>query len=153
MQAPTSDPGTTGDQPPSAVNRWTFSIRTRRPSLLAIFAPWLVSPRAHDASVLLATWAHSPHKGDYAATPHYQRGFVEQNHAVMQLAREMRIPCFDFASSMPTSPELWRDGRHVNARGAKIQAQLLARYLIENSLLPKAESPSPKTHPDSLLTN
>lgn len=153
VQAPTSDPGThgrsaaIGGEPMDVLDQNPPTFITRNLRTLVGIA------RAHDASVLLATWAHSPHKGDYAATPHYQRGFVEQNHAVMQLAREMRIPCFDFASSMPTSPELWRDGRHVNARGAKIQAQLLARYLIENSLLPKAESPSPKTHPDSLLTN
>ncbi len=153
VQAPTSDPGTHG--PSIAIGGEPMDVLDQNPPIFTTrnLRTIVGIARAHNASVLFATWAHSPHKGDYAATPHYRRGFTEQNQAVIALAREMRIPCFDFALSMPVTLELWRDGRHVNARGAKIQAQLFARYLVENNLLPAPETLSPLPDQSPLLTN
>lgn len=153
VQSPTSDPGmhgrstAIGGEPMDVLNQNPPIFITRNLQSIVGIA------RAHGASVLLATWAHSPHKGDYAATPHYQRGFVEQNQAVTALANSLAVPCFEFASIMPTTPELWRDGRHVNALGARLQAQLFAQYLIENNLLPAPSATFPTSQSNSLLTN
>lgn len=136
VQAPTSDPGTHtaskaigGD--PMEVLKQNSTDYTRRN-----IKNMVAMSRVHGAGVLLATWAHSAHKGDYAATPHYELGFREYNDAVRDLARELDCPLFDFAEEMPDAPELWRDGRHVNAAGADLQSRMFARFLIDHTLVP-----------------
>lgn len=91
--------------------------------------------RTHGADVLLATWAHSPHMNDYAATPHYQRGFRENNAVVADVAHDQGASLFDFASVMPTAKDYWSDGRHVNEAGAREKAELFAGYLDQSGML------------------
>ena len=91
--------------------------------------------RAQGVDVLLATWAHSPYLEDYAATPHYQRGFRENNEVVAEVARKVVASLFDFAGVMPQAKEYWADGRHVNEAGAAEKARLFADYLHGSGLL------------------
>ena len=46
----------------------------------------------------------------------------------------MNVCYFDFADEMPTHPSYWRDGRHVNAKGAELQAEMFARFIDSNAL-------------------
>jgi lysophospholipase L1-like esterase len=91
--------------------------------------------REHGVAVLLSTWAHSPDFDDYAATPHYQRGFGENNRVVREVAAELRVPLFDFASRMPRERKYWADGRHVNRKGALLKAELFAGFVHEAGLI------------------
>ena len=90
--------------------------------------------REYGAEIMLTSWAHSPHKGDYAATAVYQDGFRESNQAVAALAAQRGVPFFDFAAVMPLDDELWRDGRHVTEEGARRKAELFAAFIHENLL-------------------
>jgi lysophospholipase L1-like esterase len=91
--------------------------------------------RAHGVEVLLSTWAHSPYFGDYASTPHYQRGFQENNSVIGDVARERGITLFDFAQKMPKDKKYWRDGRHVNEEGALVKAKLFADFIHGSGFL------------------
>lgn len=133
VQAPTADPGThgasraIGGDPEVALELNPpiyFARNLRNTAAIA---------RANSAHVVFVTWAHSPNKGDYAATSHYQRGFRENNDVVKAVASEQNDLCFDFAPEMPTKPEYWRDGRHVNERGADLQAKLFSEFLVRNA--------------------
>jgi lysophospholipase L1-like esterase len=135
VQADTSDPGThgysrrIGGEPLEVLNQNPpVYFRRNLRNIIAV-------ARANGANVLLATWAHSNECGDYAATPHYEEGFAENNDVVRQMAREQGAPLFDFATLMPKTRSYWRDGRHVNEAGARLQAAMFAKYLHENHLI------------------
>ncbi len=92
--------------------------------------------RENGVRIMLATWAYSPHRGDYAATTHYQYGFRETNEAILDVARRHGVPCFDFAGVMPQGKEYWADGRHCNEAGAQKKAELYADFLVREGLVP-----------------
>ncbi len=85
--------------------------------------------RARGAELVLASWAWCPTKGDLAGEDLYQRAFAENNAVLADVARERSLPWFDFQSRMPTDPELWHDGAHVNPAGARRKAELFAEFL------------------------
>jgi lysophospholipase L1-like esterase len=89
--------------------------------------------RAAGAEVMLATWAHSPEIGDYAATPQYQRGIRELNQSILKVAGETASACYDFAPEMPSDVRYWRDGRHVNAAGAALQGERFAQFIAAHA--------------------
>lgn len=91
--------------------------------------------KIHGVRILLATWASSPNKNDYAATPAYLRGFKEGNEVVKKVGKELQIPVYDFASQMEEDPSYWYDGRHVNEKGAVLKAKLFAKYLVDSGIL------------------
>jgi hypothetical protein len=91
--------------------------------------------KANGVEIMFSTWAYSPYLNDYASTPHYQKGFDENNEAVREVALGSGMPFFDFASVMPKDKKYWRDGRHVNALGAEKMAELFAVFIHENGLI------------------
>ncbi len=100
--------------------------------------------RAHDVRIMLATWAFSPCFSDYASTPHYQLGFRETNDVIRSVAASRNTPIYDFASEMPTDTVYWVDGRHLNAKGAFLKAELFASFLERRGLLPRVQAGSEK---------
>lgn len=91
--------------------------------------------KEYNISVLLSTWAHSNQLDDYAASPHYEVGFKENNEVVKKVAKLHNVPCYDFESEMPKDKRYWSDGRHVNEEGAKIKGELFAKFIYENRLI------------------
>jgi len=91
--------------------------------------------RVHGAEVLLSTWAHSPHFGDYASTRHYERGFRENNAVVREIAFEHGVALFEFGQRMPKDRKYWADGRHVNEKGAQLKARLFGEFIHRSGLL------------------
>jgi lysophospholipase L1-like esterase len=85
--------------------------------------------RQHGFALLLPSWASCPHKGDYASTPLYRRGFAEHNAVLREVAEENGVPFYDFAAEMTCDPALWDDGRHNTAAGARLKAELFAAFL------------------------
>lgn len=94
-----------------------------------------VLARHRGADVLLTSWAYSPHEDDYAAEAAYQRGFREHNTVSREVAAKLSLPFFDFAQVMPLDDELWDDGRHNTAAGARRKAELFAAFLVDRNLL------------------
>ena len=84
---------------------------------------------------MLATWAYSPQKGDYASTEHYIQGFQEGNAIILKLGQELGVPVFDFASVMPQDANYWQDGRHVNYDGVALKATLFSDFIHRNGLI------------------
>jgi len=83
----------------------------------------------HDIMIMLATWAHSPYKNDYASQDYYEHAFQENNDVIKEVAADEQIPLFDFAAVMPQEAIYWADGRHSNEAGALVKAQLFAEYI------------------------
>ena len=91
--------------------------------------------REHEVRIMFSTWAHSSQMEDYASLSHYQQGFRENNQVVAGVASSHQLPLFDFAAAMPQDPKYWADGRHVNAEGALLKAQLFAEYIVQQKLI------------------
>lgn len=93
--------------------------------------------KEHNISVLLATWAHSNRFNDYSATPHYEKGFAENNEVVKKVGSDHNVPVYDFASEMPMDEKFWsdNDGRHVNELGAELKGKLFANFIYLNKLI------------------
>lgn len=135
-QADTADPGMHG--PSQAIGGEPLGVLAQNSP--AFYRRNLFSmigmARAHGAKVTVATWAHSPLVKDYVATPHYQRGVAELNQVVREVALAQQVPCLDFAARMTADLSYWRDGRHVNAKGARLQAEIFGDFLIREKLVP-----------------
>lgn len=95
--------------------------------------------RRHGIVPVLMSFASSPDFPAYAwsSSPEFQAAYRESNQMIRDVATQLPAPFFDFAAAFPTSAENFTDGIHVNAQGARLQAQLLARYLVEAGLLTK----------------
>lgn len=91
--------------------------------------------KANNISVLLSTWAHSNLFNDYAATPHYEFGFKENNDVVRKVGKTYNVFFYDFASDMPNDIQYWFDGRHVNEKGAELKGELFANYIFNQDNL------------------
>jgi lysophospholipase L1-like esterase len=135
VRAPTADPGAHdassiigGDPKDVLQQNEPIYFRRNLRNMVAV-------ARANGVKVMMATWACSPLRGDYASTEHYQAGIAQNNAVVKETAREQQVELFDFAAVMPTDPRFWRDGRHVNESGAQRQGELFARFLAESKLL------------------
>jgi lysophospholipase L1-like esterase len=106
--------------------RW-FARNTEQMILLA---------RARGAAVMLTSFATCPERGGYAAEPHYRRGFAENDKAMQALAARLSVPFYDFAAEMPLDLELWDDGVHNTAPGARRKAELFAAFVAGHFLPP-----------------
>lgn len=95
--------------------------------------------RQHKIGIVLSTWAHSPLIGDYVSLPPYQKGVAENNEVIRKVAGEQNVPLFDFAAVMPTDKKYWHDGRHVNELGSQLKAELFAKFLDEQGLIPEKQ--------------
>ncbi len=93
--------------------------------------------RENGVKVMLATWAYSPHFGDYASRDYYQQTYEEHNDIIRQFNTSHHLPIFDFATLMPQTEDFWADGRHVNEKGALLKAELFAEFLDEVGLIEK----------------
>jgi lysophospholipase L1-like esterase len=102
---------------------------------------------AHGSQVVLVTWPFSGKVGDYVSLPHYRQGVADLNRDLRELAMQLRIPMFDLATKMPDDPKYWRDGRHVNEKGAELEGLMLAQFLMESRLInqPKNQFGLPPT--------
>ena len=97
--------------------------------------------RGNNVGVMLASWAYSPLEydfpgGDFMTEPFRQAAVVEQNQVMATIASDLDVPYYDFAVDMPEDMQYWVDGLHVNANGARIQAERFAAFIVENGLLP-----------------
>lgn len=95
--------------------------------------------RENNIDVLLATWAWSNQKDDYASSSHYERGFREQNDMIKKVAEMKNLPVYDFASEIPMDAKYWGDGRHNNQEGIALKSKLFAQFIIDNHILDKKE--------------
>ena len=73
-------------------------------------------------------------EGDYASRASYQRGFRETNDVSRRVAERNGVAFFDYAALMPTEKKYWHDGRHVNAEGARVKAELFAAFISEHAI-------------------
>ena len=58
------------------------------------------------------------------------------NDTIKSVAGEMGANLFDFASVFTTDKRYYTDGIHVNEDGARLKADLFAKYIIDSNLIP-----------------
>ncbi len=85
------------------------------------------------ARVLFTSWARCPEKDREHA---FHGAAVDEHNAVLaRVAGEQGVAFFDFAARMPVDPALWADGRHTNAAGSRVKAELFAEFLRAEGLV------------------
>ena len=92
----------------------------------------------HGVDVVLSSFAYSPHFADQHrfSSEEYQAALEETNQLLATLAEDTKVHFLDFAAVFPKDKRYFTDGRHVNKEGARLKAELFARYLRDNNLPP-----------------
>lgn len=93
--------------------------------------------RQNKIDVLFTTWAYSDQFEDYAATPHYQYGFKENNEIIKKIGKDEKVAVLDFAEEMPEDKKYWADGRHLNYEGNLFKAEIFADFIHKNNIIKK----------------
>ena len=91
--------------------------------------------RHHGIKVLIPTFTYSAKMGDFMSARHYKFGVQEQNELIRNLEPQSGVWIYDFIRDMPDEPTYWKDGRHVNVKGAQKKAELIARYIHNNHII------------------
>lgn len=102
--------------------------------------------RRHRVQVVLMTFINLPmtpgemieHIGrncPIGSSPDYWKALDEMNEVVREVARQDAVPLQDLARVFPKEKRYFTDGHHVNAEGAKLEAELCARFLVETQLI------------------
>ena len=69
-------------------------------------------------------------------TTEYKEAYIQNNGIVRDVATDLDVPLFDFATVMPLEAAYFTDGAHFTAEGNDHRVELVAEYLIEAGLLP-----------------
>lgn len=95
--------------------------------------------QARGIPVVFSTYGYTRQRQDlgYLATKDYQSGLEEMNEAIRSLARERGVPLIEFQTQMPEDKTFWRDEFHVSSQGAHKAGRIIAKKLIQLSLVPK----------------
>ena len=93
--------------------------------------------RENDINVLLMTIAVNPNEWGIGATPYYLDATAEHIELIQQLALDLDVPIFDFASVMPLDSEFWVGSIHYSAAGEEVHAGLIAEFLTKKELIPQ----------------
>lgn len=100
--------------------------------------------RENGIAVLFSTWAWSDQLSDYAASPHYQKGFNDLNDVVKKIGKTKNVEVYDFAVEMPVDKKYWADGSHSNLAGVTLKAKLFANYIVKTNFLGDIETAKKK---------
>jgi hypothetical protein len=65
----------------------------------------------------------------------FSRYMVVFNDRIRALATEEGLPVLDFQRDVPPTKELFIDEMHVTPRGARLEAELATKFLLENGLV------------------
>jgi lysophospholipase L1-like esterase len=87
--------------------------------------------RHFHVNLMLATFAGCAGIGDFIAVPAYQRAIREGNDVIRAAATRNDVPLLEFSTAMDPDPRLWTDGQHVNEKGAKVMAEIFAKFVHE----------------------
>lgn len=112
--------------------------------------------KLRNVDVVLATLAwSSDFEKEWVSLPEVGDELAEHNHITRNIAVEMDVHLFDFASVFPSEKQYFVDGRHMNAEGARLKGDLFADYMAESGLLPEArvKSAAPSSEEGSQLSS
>jgi lysophospholipase L1-like esterase len=104
-------------------------------------ASLLAVAKAHGVEVVLASFAYSPEfpEEPRVTEPDYQQALADNNEILRRIARENGAAFFDFAATFPTDRRYYADGRHNNEEGARLKAEMFAKFLVESGLISTAK--------------
>lgn len=86
--------------------------------------------------VVIATYAYTDQiPGDWVLLKHYRDGVKEHNDLIREISSHYPVYFYDHQAEFPKDASLFFDGRHVNEKGAKLKAQLFAKYIINKKIL------------------
>jgi lysophospholipase L1-like esterase len=93
---------------------------------------------SRDIKVLLATFAYTSEIKDPIAGVNdvFQLGIDQANQQLRHIALENGVPLIDFAELFPRDKRYYWDFQHVNEEGSELKAEMFARFLHENSMIP-----------------
>ena len=97
----------------------------------------LVIAKHRGVQPVLATFAYSEAGRDASSSSELRHGMDQANRIVLRVGGEFEVPVFDFAAAFPKDPTLFVGGVHVNARGARLKAEMFADFLVDSALIPK----------------
>ena len=90
--------------------------------------------QADDFQIMFMTWITNPNDPHFVGE--WRTIAAQYNVIAKRVARERNVPLFDYAAIAPTNKNMWNDIVHFNSAGNLLQAQALAKFLIEQALVP-----------------
>ena len=93
--------------------------------------------QAHGVATVLATFFYSQGFEDepWVTSKEFLSTYDEANAILRDIATQTDAVLFDLAGTFPKNPELFTDGIHLTAEGARIKAGLIADFLVEQHLV------------------
>jgi lysophospholipase L1-like esterase len=93
--------------------------------------------KAHEVAVVMMSFPYSPEFPDEprVSTPAYHRAIAEHNQALRELAARRGVALLDLAGLFPSAKHLYTDGRHQNEEGAALKAEIIADFLVRETLI------------------
>lgn len=84
---------------------------------------------------ILMTFKVNPNMDNVVTHEPMLQAIAEHNGIIEDLARTHGVPLFDFAGAFPDDADLYHDPVHMNERGARRKAELIAGFLIDEGLV------------------
>ena len=96
----------------------------------------IVIGKALGIKMMFMSWAFNTNISYF---PEFRRPAIAQHNAIVrQVAEESGTLFFDYAAVAPTDKGSWQDVAHLSTGGALEQAQDIAKYLVEQKVIPEA---------------
>ena len=91
----------------------------------------IMAAKKHSTSVILSSFMYIDVTNE-TSSPCYKRGISEYNVMVNDLSFDLNISYFDLASNFPSDNSFFDiDGIHMNEKGNKLKAKLIAEHILE----------------------
>lgn len=94
--------------------------------------------RANGFRIMFSTWAYNPNAAD--ALDFWRAAVAEHNTITARVAQETGALFLDYAAVAPTDKQFWIGSMHMNPQGNLIQAQIFAKFLVDQGVIPKPGS-------------
>ena len=94
--------------------------------------------QANGFKIMLATFAYDASNPD--ALDYWRTAVAEHNAITAKVAQANGVLFLDYAALAPTDRSSWNDSTHLNGAGNLQQAQTIAKYLVDQQVIPAAGS-------------
>ncbi len=91
----------------------------------------IVLAKSAGREVALLTFKITPQTTSYLNRPEFYAAIAEQNLMLAEMGQRYAVPVYDFASVFPDEAQYYVDAVHVNEAGARLQAEIVARMLLD----------------------
>ncbi len=95
--------------------------------------------KARGIRPLLATFVYTTEfeEDKFISSDEVKSSLAATNQILREVAQNKDASLFDFATAFPSSKDYYADSVHNNEKGSQLKAELFAKFIAENNLIPK----------------